>query len=291
VLDVARELDMLDGVPPFLDEDAYGYLPRDKVVALLTGSQGEPRAALARVAFDDHPRIELAQGDMVVFSARAIPGNEYEINRIINALTTRGIRVVTDRDRLVHVSGHPRRDELREMYGWVRPRIAIPVHGQAMHLAAHADLARELGVETVVTVEDGIMTRLAPDPVAQVDDVDVARLYKDGRLIGRLDDIGVVERRRLSFVGHVTVAVVVDAGGNPIGDPDIDMLGVPRLDGEGRSMEETAMNAVLDTLDSIPRPVRRDPDALAEALRRAVRAAVAQAWGKKPLCKVFVSVV
>jgi len=291
VLDVARELDMLKGVPPFLNEDAFGYLPRDKVVALLTGSQGEPRAALARVAFDDHPRIELAEGDIVVFSARAIPGNEYEINRIINALTVRGMRVITDRDRLVHVSGHPRRDELREMYGWVKPRISIPVHGQAMHLAAHADLARDLGVEKVVMIEDGIMTRLAPDPVAQVDEIEAGRLYKDGRLIGSLDDVGVVERRRLSFVGHVTVAIVVDAGGNPIGDPDLDMIGVPRLDSDGRPMEETVMNAALDTLDSVPRPVRRDPDALAEALRRAIRAAVAQAWGKKPLCKVFVSVV
>ena len=291
VVDVATELGLLDDTPPFLDQDAYGYLPRDKVVVLLTGSQGEPRAALARVAFDDHPRIELTHGDIVVFSARAIPGNEAEINRIINALISRGIHVITDRDRLVHVSGHPRRDEMREMYGWLKPRIAVPVHGQAMHLAAHADLARELGVPTVVEVRDGVMTRLAPDPVEQVDEIEANRLYKDGVLIGPLEDVGVIERRRLSFGGHVTVSIVIDAKGNVIGEPDIDLIGVPRFNAGGGPMEEVAMDAILGVLDSVPRPVRRDPDALAEAVRRAVRGAIAQAWGKKPVCKVFVAVV
>lgn len=291
VIDVAAELGMMDDMPPLLTDEAYAYLPRDKVVVLLTGSQGEPRAALARVAFDDHPRIELVEGDIIVFSARAIPGNEYDIIKIMNALTERGIRVITDRDRLVHVSGHPRRDEMRELYGWLKPRIAIPVHGEAMHLAAHADLARELGVETVVEVEDGMMTRLAPGPVAQVDEIEVGRLYKDGRLIADLDGIGVAERRRLSFVGHATVAIVVDGKGNVLGEPQVDLFGVARADAAGRPMEETAMDAVMATLDSVPRPIRRDPDALAEAVRRAVRAAIAAAWGKKPICSVFVSVV
>ena len=177
------------------------------------------------------------------------------------------------------------------MYGWLKPRIAIPVHGQAMHLAAHAELARELGVETVVEVRDGIMTRLAPAPVAQVDEIEANRLYKDGRLIGSLEDVGVAERRRLSFAGHVTVSIVIDAKGDVVGDPDIDLIGVARLDAVGRPMEETAIDAVLGTLESVPRPVRRDPEALGEAVRRAVRGAIAQAWGKKPVCTVFVAVV
>lgn len=291
VIDVAGELGMLDDMPPFLSEEAYAYLPRDKVVVLLTGSQGEPRAALARVAFDDHPSIELAHGDIVVFSARAIPGNEYDIIRIMNALTERGIRVITSDDRLVHTSGHPRRDEMRKLYGWLKPEIAIPVHGTPMHLAAHADLARSLGVETVVEVEDGIMTRLAPGPVAQIDEIELRPLYKDGRLIAGLDGIGVAERRRLSYVGHLTVAIVVDGRGEVRGEPQVALIGIPQVDAAGRPMAETAMDAVLATLDSVPRPVRRDPDALGEAVRRAARAAVAEAWGKKPLCSVFVSVV
>ncbi len=291
VIDVATELGMMDDMPPFLTEEAYAYLPRDKVVVLLTGSQGEPRAALARVAFDDHPRIELAEGDIVVFSARAIPGNEYDIIRIMNALTERGIHVITSDHRLVHTSGHPRRGEMRELYGWLKPRIAIPVHGEPMHLAAHADLARDLGVETVVEVEDGIMTRLAPDPVAQIDEIELKRLYKDGRLIADLEGIGVVERRRLSFAGHVTIAIVTNQKGEVLDEPHVNLIGIARADAAGRPMEETAMDAVLATLDSLPRPVRRDPDALGEAVRRAVRAAIAQAWGKKAVCTVFVSVV
>ena len=172
-IDVATELDMLEGLPPFHDEEAFAHLPRKKVCAILTGSQGESRAALARVAADEHPRVELSAGDTLVFSARAIPGNELDINRIINALTARGVRVITDRDRLVHVSGHPRRDELRELYDWVKPRIAIPVHGEAMHLSAHGDFARELGVELVLAVKNGELARLAPDPVKALDEVAV----------------------------------------------------------------------------------------------------------------------
>jgi ribonuclease J len=291
VIDVATELHMLEGVPPFLSEDAFHHLPRDKVVAILTGSQGEPRAALARVAADDHPRIEMVAGDMVVFSARAIPGNELEINAIINALTARGVRVVTDRDRLVHVSGHPRRGELTEMYSWIKPQIAIPVHGEPMHLAAHADLARELGVETVVIVKDGTVTRLAPAPVRAVDEIDVERLYKDGKLIGDMKQTGVAERRKLSFAGHVAVSIVIDRRGDHVADPDIALTGLPLKDAAGRPMEEAVMNAINGTLGSIPRPQRRDPDVLGEAIRRAVCGAVGEAWGKKPVCTVFVAVV
>jgi ribonuclease J len=291
VIDVATELHMLDDAPPFLDEEAYGYLPRDRVVALLTGSQGEARAALARVAFDDHPRIALSQGDIVVFSARAIPGNEPDINRIINALVSRGIRVITDRDRLVHVSGHPRRGEMRQMYQWLKPRIAIPVHGEPMHMAAHAELARDLGVPIVLETHDGAMIRLAPDPVEQVDELDLNRLYKDGQLIGDLEAVGVAERRRLSFAGHVTVFVAVDAKGETAAEPAVRLLGVPATDNTGRSLEDAALDAVMETLDSVPRPMKRDAEALSEAIRRSVRAAVAQAWGKKPICTVFVTVV
>ena len=291
VIDVATELGMLDGVPSFLDEEALPYLPREKIVALLTGSQGEPRAALARAAADEHKNVELAPGDIVVFSSRAIPGNEVAINRIINQFTMRGIRVITDRDRLVHVSGHPRRDELREMYRWVRPTIAVPVHGEAMHLAAHADLADEMGVKTVLAIENGTMIRLAPGPAEEIDDVAAGRLYKDGKLVGGLDAVGVPERRRLAFAGHVAASIVLDAKGGLVLDPEIALTGIPREDATGRPMEEAVMDAVLGTLDSLPKPRRRDPDLVREAVRRAIRAAVAEAWGKKPNCTVFVAVV
>ena len=291
VIDVAGELGYLDDLPPFRDEETYPHLPRGKVVALLTGSQGEPRAALARVVDDDHKTVMLDRGDVVVFSSRAIPGNEVAINRIINGLTERGIRVITDRERLVHVSGHPRREELRQLYGWLRPAIAIPVHGEAMHLSAHARFARELGVPAVLEIENGAMVRLAPLPAAQVDEIAAGRIYKDGSIIGDIDMVGVPERRRLAFSGHIGVALVMNERGDVELDPEIVLTGLPKTERNGRPLDETVMTAVLGTLDSIPRPRRRDPEVVREAVRRSVRAVVAEAWGKKPVCTVFVAVV
>jgi ribonuclease J len=290
-IDVATELRMFDDLPPFLDEDAYQHLPRDKVVAILTGSQGEPRASLAKVAAGEHPRIEFTPGDILVYSAREIPGNELDVDKILNALTQMGVRIITGDERLVHTSGHPRRDEMRDLYSWIRPRVAIPVHGQPMHLAAHADLARECGVETVVPALNGKLIRLAPGPAEQVDEIEAGRIYKDGKLIGGIDEIGVPERRKLSFAGHVAVSIVVDRKGDQMADPDVALTGLPAKDAQGRPMEETVMNAIVGTVESLPRPQRRDPDVLAEAVRRAVRSAVNDAWGKKPVCAVFVAVV
>ncbi|MET4632676.1 ribonuclease J [Kaistia defluvii] len=290
-IEVATELGYMEGLPPFLDEESYGYLPRSKVVAILTGSQGEPRAALARIAEDEHKFVGLSPGDTVVFSARPIPGNEKAIGNIINALCDQGIVVITDRDRLVHVSGHPRRDELAEMYGWVRPEIAIPVHGEAMHLWAHAAFARDMGVKQVVLTENGNIVRLAPGPAEEIDDVPVGSLYKDGMIISDEDGVGVPERRKLGFAGHVAISVVLDAKGGVAVDPEIALTGLPIQGVSGHPFEETVMTAVLGTIESIPRARRRDAELVREAIRRSVRASVRQAWGKKPLCTVFVAIV
>ncbi|WP_183852598.1 ribonuclease J [Prosthecomicrobium pneumaticum] len=290
-VDVAGELGYLEGLPPFLDEEAYAHLPRAKTVAILTGSQGESRAALARIAEDDHKSIALSPGDTVVFSSRAIPGNERAINDIINALATQGVRVITDRDRLVHVSGHPRRDELAEMYGWVRPEIAVPVHGEAAHLAAHAAFAREMGVRQIVEARNGAVILLAPGPAEVIDHVPTGRLYKDGMVIADLEGIGVPERRKLAFAGHAVVSLVIDQKGSLVADPDLALVGLPIAGVAGHPLEEAAMSAVLGTIESIPRARRRDPELVREAVRRAVRAAVREHWGKKPLCTVFVAVV
>ncbi len=260
-------------------------------MALQTGSQGEPRAALARVATEDHRHVELVPGDTVVFSSRAIPGNEKAVNTIVNALTGRGVRVLTDRDALVHVSGHPRRDELREMYSWLRPKVAVPVHGEAMHLAAHADFARKMGVETVLTIRNGTMIRLGPGKAEKIDEIEAGRLYKDGSLIGGPDAVGVAERKRLAFSGHAGVLVTLDAKGNIAGEPEIELVGLPLVDSAGRPIEEAVADAIFGTLESLPRPMKRDPEVVREAVRRAVRAAVNEVWGKKPVCTVFVAVL
>jgi ribonuclease J len=290
IVQIARETGYLDGVQDFRPVDAYGYLPPSKVVALCTGSQGEPRAALARIAEDQHPEVTLSRGDRVIFSARTIPGNEKAVGRIINGLIDQGIEVITDRTHLVHVSGHPRRAELEELISWVRPKMLIPVHGEALHLSEHAALARRCGVKEVIQCRNGDLVRLAPN-AGIIDEVPSGRLYKDGSLLVEADARTVADRRRLSFAGSVSVALAITDKGVLAADPELDMIGIPERDRDGGFMQEAVEDAILGTFESLPRKRRGDPDAVAEAVRRAVRAAVAERWGKKPMCHVHVLAV
>ncbi len=288
VTQVARETGYLDGVQDFRSAESYGYLPPDKVLALCTGSQGEPRAALSRIAEDEHPEVTLARGDRVIFSSRAIPGNEKAVARVINGLVAQGVEVITDRTHLVHVSGHPRRDELRDMIGWVRPRILIPAHGEALHLAEHAELARRAGVPHVLVCRNGDLVKLAPDGALIIDEIPSGRLYKDGSLLVDAEARTVASRRRLSFAGIVTVALAWSEKGALVADPEVELFGIPEVDAAGVSMTEIARDAVEEAFKSLPKPRRRDPDAVAEAVRRAVRSAIAGRWNKKPICHVHV---
>jgi ribonuclease J len=291
VAQVARETGYLDGVQDFRSMESYGYLPPDKVLALCTGSQGEPRAALSRIARDEHPEVTLAKGDRVIFSSRAIPGNEKAVGEVINGLVMQGIEVITDRTHLVHVSGHPRRDELREMIGWVRPQILIPAHGEALHLAEHAELARRAGVPKVLVCRNGDLVRLAPDGPEIVDKVPSGRLYKDGSRLINAESRTVAARRRLSFSGIVTVALALSTKGQLVADPEVELIGLPDSDAAGTSMTEIARDAVEEAFESMPKPRRRDPDAVAEAVRRAVRGRISERWNKKPICHVHVLTV
>ena len=291
VTQVARETGYLDGVQDFRSAENYGYLPSDKVVALCTGSQGEPRAALARIAEDEHPEVTLGRGDRVIFSSRAIPGNEKAVARVINGLVAQGVEVITDRTHLVHVSGHPRRDELRDMIGWVRPQILIPAHGEALHLAEHAELARRAGVPHVLVCRNGDLVRLAPDGPQIIDELPSGRLYKDGALLVNAQARTIASRRRLSFAGIVTVALALSEKGALAADPEIELFGIPESDAAGAAMIETARDAVEDALEALPKPRRRDPESVVEAVRGAVRSAIADRWNKKPICHVHVLTV
>src|SRR5215213_1210445 len=288
VIEVARECGYLDGLPEFRPPDAYGYLPRDKVVALITGSQGEPRAALARIANDEHPEIALSKGDRVIFSSRAIPGNEKGIGTIINNLIDLGVEVVTDRNHLVHVSGHPRRDEMSQMYAWTRPRIAIPAHGEALHLAEHAAFARAQGVSDVVRARNGAMVRLAPGKAEIIDDVPAGRLYRDGDIVIQATDRAIPDRRKLAYGGIVSVAIAIEEDGTIAGDPIIDSMGLPERTRAGEVLTDLIANAVGDTLDGLPKAKRRDPETVENAVVRAIRNTVRNVWGKKPACHVLV---
>ena len=288
VVQVARETGYLDGVQDFRAAESYGYLPPDKVLALCTGSQGEPRAALARIAQDEHPEVTLTRGDRVIFSARTIPGNEKAVARVINGLVTQGVDVITDRDHLVHVSGHPRRAELLDMINWARPQILIPAHGEALHLAEHAKLARNAGVPQVLVCRNGDLVKLAPGPAEIIDEIPSGRLYKDGALLIDAEAPTVAARRRLSFAGVVSVALALSEKGQLVADPEIELIGIPETDAGGRSMADIARDAIEEAFESLPKPRRRDPDQVAEAVRRAVRGAIAERWNKKPVCHVHV---
>jgi ribonuclease J len=288
VVQVARETGYLEGVQNFRSPDLYGHFPADKVLALCTGSQGEPRAALARIANDDHPEITLNKGDCVIFSSRTIPGNEKAVGAIINGLVAQGVEIITDREHLVHVSGHPRRDELREMLAWTRPQLVIPVHGEALHLAEHAKLARAAGVPKVLTCRNGDLVKLGPGTPGIIDQLPSGRLYKDGTILEDAKSRAVVERRRMGFAGCVFVAIAMTEKGELADDPEVDLVGIPENNTAGEPFDDIVFDVVVSTIEGLPRARRRDADATAESVRRAVRAALNEQWGKKPLCLVHV---
>ena len=291
VIEAAQATGYLDPNLAFHEETAFAKLPPRKVVALCTGSQGEARAAMARIAQGDHPNVKLAEGDRVIFSSRTIPGNEKAVARVQNGLADLRVEVITDQDAPIHVSGHPRRGELEQLYGWVRPTVAIPMHGEGRHLEAHAKLAERLGVKQVVRARNGAMVRLLPGPARIIDDVPVGRLYRDGMILTRADDGQVRERRKLSFAGSVAVSLVMSEKGHLLAEPEVALTGLPATDNGGTSFVEIARDAVIGTIDSLPKPKRKDQALVSEAVRRSVRAAVNQAWGKKPMCSVLLTVL
>lgn len=291
VVQVARETGYLDGVQSFRSAEVYGHLPQDKVLALCTGSQGEPRAALARIANDDHPEITLNRGDSVIFSSRTIPGNEKAVGAIINGLVMQGVEVITDRDQLVHVSGHPRRDELRDMISWTRPQLLIPVHGEALHLNEHAKLARAAGVPRVLVCRNGDLVKLGPGDPGIIGQVPAGRLYKDGTILEDSKSRAVVERRRMAFSGCAFVAIVMTEQGELADDPAVELVGIPEKNKAGEPFDDIVFDAVVSTVEGLPKARRRDADALAESVRRAVRSVINEHWGKKPPCLVHVLTV
>ena len=285
---VAEELGYLEGIDPFLNEEDYPYIPRDKIVMVLTGSQGEQRAALAKLSRDEMRSLALTAGDTVIYSSRSIPGNERSIIDTQNRLIDMGVKIITDHDALVHVSGHPRRSDLKKMYEWVRPKILVPVHGEALHLAAQTVLGRQAGIKTVAEIRNGDMLKLAPEPAEIIDEVPVGQIYKDGNLIGNEDEMGISERRKLSYVGHVAVSFLLDKHYNLVEMPEVVTFGLPETDDEGELFDDIISITIETTIDSIPRARRKDDEVIHEAVRRSIRATINEKWGKKPVCTVFI---
>ena len=288
VIAVARECGYLEGLPAFLGPDPFERLPRDKVLALATGSQGEPRAALARIAENQHPSANLAPGDTVIFSSRTIPGNEKPVGKIINGLVAQRVNVITDRTRLVHVSGHPRRAEMARMYALLKPRIAIPAHGEPLHLSEHVAFAKAQGVTQVVRAFNGDLVRIADGDAGVIDKIASGRRYKDGDILLPVGAECVGERRKLAFAGIVSVAIALSAKGAMVGDPDVMIAGLPPSTRDGAAIDAMIDSAIFETFEGLSPAKRRDADFVSGAIERAVRNSVNNVWGKRPTVHVLV---
>ncbi len=279
MVQAARETGYLGDFPPVLDAAQAAELPPRRVLYLVTGSQGEPRAALARIAEDNHPNVHLGKGDAVIFSSRIIPGNELPIFALHNRLSMLGVEVLTEQDHFVHVSGHPARDELAQMYRWTRPRIAVPVHGEMRHMAEHARLAKSLQVPEALVPQNGQLYRLAPGPAELIDEVPSGRIHLDGRVLVSEGEGLAKARRAMAYAGLIAITLVLDGKGRVMADPAILIEGIPQ------PVHEAIRVAVEDL---IRRNKRSDADDLAENVRRAARRAAQDAWGKKPVTRVVV---
>jgi ribonuclease J len=284
IVDAARASGYLTDLPPLLQDQDVGYLPRDEVMLLCTGSQGEPRSALWRIAHRQHGQIGLDEGDTVIFSSRLIPGNESSIFALQNALVAQGVEVLTSDDHFVHVSGHPGRGDLTQMYQWVRPRIAIPVHGEARHLAAHAKLAAACQVPEQVVAANGDVIRLAPGPAAVVEQVESGRLAFEGRRLLPLDSEVLKTRQRMSFNGAAMVTLVMDEEGALDGDPEVSLQGLIE-ETESEELDD-GIEFVADAVSRLPAKERRDDAAVKEAARTALRRICNKTFGKKPQTSV-----
>jgi ribonuclease J len=285
IVEAAQETGYLQGIPPFISEHDAGYLPREKAALLCTGSQGEPRSALARIARNDHPQVTLEPGDAVIFSSRIIPGNEKAIGALQNDLSALGVEVVTAEDEPVHVSGHPAREELARMYQLVRPRIAVPVHGERRHLEAHARLAEECQVPRAIAAGNGRMIRLAPGPAEIAGEVVFGRLGLDGTALVPLGGALIKHRHRISASGSAVATLVLGRDGRLLADPQVTLHGLVDPEGDGAALGDAgaAVRSAVEALD----PGRRvDDAAVKEAARLAVRRYIHGERGKKPLTDV-----
>lgn len=269
----------LRGLKDLVDVDTAMNLPRGEVLIVATGGQGEPRAALARIADGNHP-IALEAGDVVLFSSRQIPGNEIAIGRIQNQLAARDILLVTDRQADIHVSGHPGRPELEALYGWLRPQVLVPVHGEIRHMREQARLGRASGIGQTVVQKNGDLVRLAPGKPGKVGEVRAGRLVLDGDIIAPADGDAMVMRRRLAHNGVVMVSL------DPRGRAQVAGLGLP-LDEDYDAFVDEAQRDVVAAITKLSGNDRRDPAKLHEAARLAARRAASRWSGKKPQVHVM----
>ena len=283
--EVAEECGYLPEFNEFLSENEAMNSPRDKIVIVSTGCQGEARAALWRIAMSDHPEVELDEGDTVIFSSRDIPGNEKAIGRLQNRLIARGLKIITSHQAPVHVSGHPAQEELAQLYQWTRPNLVLPVHGEARHQQEHERIAKECQVPHTLIPANGQIIRLGPGIHEIVAEVPSGRWGLDGKVLRRLDDEAAKSRRKMSFNGATVITIVMDSGGKVVRPPQVALMGLSEESGDIRFHEEIAAVA-HDAIDNMPKSTRIDDAAVRHAVMQAAKRVMQEAHGKKPVMEV-----
>lgn len=286
----ARECGYLKKFPPILAEEDAAHLPRNKVLYVCTGCQGEARAALMRVIMDNNRHIHITKGDTVVFSSKIIPGNDLTIARTHDLLIEKSVEIITEKDAFVHVSGHPGQDELKQMYEWIRPEIVVPTHGERKHLLKQAKFARELGIEKTIVPRNGTVVKLAPDNIGIINEIPVGRMALDGGILVEDDDIAIVERRRLLFNGGLVVHAVMDSSGRLLKSLEITCIGLPeRKFGELKKYIDDKVHDEIEL--AMKKNINDDDDALSEMIRTAARKASKYYTGKEtgPVTTVHIS--
>ncbi len=290
MIDVARATGIIADFPDLVDEEQAAEIPAEHLFYLVTGSQGEGRAALARIAAGTHQSVKLEEGDTVIFSSKTIPGNEGAVHRLYNRLSEQGVRVIDGDMARIHVSGHARRDDMRWLYETVKPKVAVPIHGEHRHLAEHVRAARAWGVPEAVLAPNGTVVRLDGRRAEVIEHVETGRVFMDGNVeVGALEGV-VRERIKLAWNGHVAVSIVVDEDGALLADPEIVSTGVPR-DGEGweAPLDEMIAEAVDQAVETAPAAARRSDADLEQIVRRATRRVTTRLWGKRPVTSVLVT--
>ncbi len=283
----AMETGYLSNFPPMMNEEDAAHIPRDKVLIVCTGCQGESRAALSRIARDEHRHLTLSEGDNVIFSSKIIPGNELTLGQLFNTLAANKINVITEKDEFVHVSGHPAQAELAKMYEWTRPKVAIPVHGEARHLLKHAAFARAQGVKHALAPKNGDVIEITSEGAFVVDEAPVGRLILDGDVVTEAGNFAVTERRRASQQGFVTVSLIIADDGVVSAEPQLAILGLPAKIPE--LLYDTLLDAVEGAIERMSSKKRQDNNSVEETVRVAIRRICRSSIGKNPGVGVLIT--
>ena len=285
IYQLARQCNYLQDIETPIDVRDSKKIPKNKIIYLCTGSQGEQRAALSRIANGTHPDVHLEKNDNVIFSSRIIPGNEKRLFKIFNDFSKSEIQVLSEENSMIHVSGHPAREDLKKMYGWVKPKIAIPVHGEQRHMAEHINFAKEMGVKYPVKINNGEIVRLSPGEPQVVDKVTWGRIYLDGKVLITNDSQILKERRNMAANGYMEITILIKNGqikNNPI----ITLKGIPLLEEDAAEIEYDLEDIVMDTCKTFNLNNSKQERNIIDTLKGNCRKLISEKSGKKPLVNI-----